>query len=226
MAVWAQGWPVRRGLWGETSNRLDYYLVLDFEATCNDKKPAPMPQEIIEFPILKVNSRTLQTESVFHTYVRPTENPILTPFCTELTGITQSQVDGQPTLAEVLQRVHAWMGSNGLLDSRTTSCFVTCGDWDLKTMLPGQCKYLNIPVPNYYHRWINIQKIFEDVRGQKAPKMPVMLEHFSLSLDGRHHSGIDDSRNIAKILAKLAEIKPNIQPTTTLPTFRQKKTLV
>ena len=113
------------------------------------------------------------------------------------------------------------MDSNGLLDSRTTSCFVTCGDWDLKTMLPGQCKYLNIPVPNYYHQWINIKTIFRDLTGQEPSGMPGMLEHFKLTLEGKHHSGIDDSRNIAKILAKLAEIQPNIQPTTTRPTFRQ-----
>ncbi len=199
--------------------RLDYYLVVDFEATCDDRKP-PKPQEIIEFPVLKVNAKTLQTESVFHTYVQPTVHPILTPFCTELTGITQDKVNGQPRLTNVLENLHSWMESNGLLDPAISFCFVTCGDWDLKTMLPGQCKYFDIPIKNYFRRWINIKHVFRDLTHQKPSGMPTMLKCLDLSLDGRHHSGIDDSKNIAKILAKLATIQPNIQPTTTLPTYR------
>ena len=140
------------------ASRLDYYLVLDFEATCDERKQ-PKPQEIIEFPVLKVNARTFKTESVFHTYVLPTVNPILTPFCTEITGITQDMIAGKPSLAEVLRSLHAWMESNGLLDPRVSSCFVTCGDWDLKTMLPGQCKYFYIPVPDYFRRWMCLSEL-------------------------------------------------------------------
>ena len=64
---------------------IDYYLVLDFEATC-DNRTRLTPQEIIEFPVLKVNANTLKKEAEFHTYVRPTFHPVLTPFCAELTG--------------------------------------------------------------------------------------------------------------------------------------------
>ena len=195
--------------------RLDYYLILDFEATCDNHHP-PKPQEIIEFPVLKVNARTLQTEKYFHTYVRPTSHPILTPFCTELTGITQDKVDGQPMLADVLHAFHNWMDSNNLLDPNVSFCFVTCGDWDLQTMLPGQCRHFKIPIKKYFCRWINIKKVFHEVTGVKPRGMPSMLDYFGLRLEGRHHSGIDDSRNIARILAKIAEIQPNIQPTTIL----------
>ncbi|MEE6495309.1 hypothetical protein FKM82_002005 [Ascaphus truei] len=61
--------------------RYHYFLVLDFEATCD--KPQIHPQEIIEFPILKLNGRTMEIESTFHTYVQPVVHPQLTPFCTE-----------------------------------------------------------------------------------------------------------------------------------------------
>lgn len=37
--------------------------------------------------------------------------------------------------------------------------FVTCGDWDLKTMLPSQCALDNIPVPAYCKTWLNIKKV-------------------------------------------------------------------
>ena len=193
---------------------LDYYLVLDFEATCDDLNP-PMPQEIIEFPVLKVNSKTFATEDTFHKYVRPTVHPQLTRFCTELTGITQDKVEGQPTLKEVLEQFNAWMEKNGLLDGKVSFTFVTCGDWDLKTMLPGQCKHFRLPVREYFRSWINIKKVFKSATGVKASGMPSMLKHFDLQLLGRHHSGIDDSKNIVRILAKIAEIYPNLKPTTT-----------
>lgn len=71
-----------------TSQKYDYFLVLDFEATC-DKGKRIKPQEIIEFPVLKVNAKTYQEESKFRQFVRPTHNPKLTDFCTELTKIQQ-----------------------------------------------------------------------------------------------------------------------------------------
>lgn len=199
-----------------SSPSLDYYLVLDFEATCDHGKP-PHPQEIIEFPVLKVNSRTLATEAVFHTYVQPTAHPVLSQFCTELTGITQAMVTGKPDLTTVLADFHQWMNTNGLLDDGVSFAFVTCGDWDLKTMLPSQCKYFHINIPSYFRSWINIKRVFTKLTGQKAVGMPSMLSHFKLTLDGRHHSGIDDTKNIAKILCRLAEINANIEPTTVLP---------
>uniref|UniRef100_A0A8D1NQ20 ERI1 exoribonuclease family member 3 n=1 Tax=Sus scrofa TaxID=9823 RepID=A0A8D1NQ20_PIG len=137
--------------------RYHYFLVLDFEATCD--KPQIHPQEIIEFPILKLNGRTMEIESTFHMYVQPVVHPQLTPFCTELTGIIQAMVDGQPSLQQVLERVDEWMAKEGLLDPNVKSIFVTCGDWDLKVMLPGQCQYLGLPVADYFKQWINLKKV-------------------------------------------------------------------
>ena len=42
-----------------------------------------------------------QVEHEFHSYVRPSINTTLTPFCTKLTGITQDTVDAAPSLDEV-----------------------------------------------------------------------------------------------------------------------------
>ena len=194
-------------------SRLDYLLVLDFEATCDDQIKL-RPQEIIEFPVIKVNAATLETESVFHSYVGPTANPVLTPFCTGLTGITQDMVEGKPTLKMVLTQLESWLEENNLLDPSVHFCFVTCGDWYLKTMLPGQCKYFQIERPSYLCSWINIKRVFEAVTGKKATGMPGMLQALGLPLEGRHHSGIDDAKNIAKMLKALIERKPDIQLST------------
>ena len=69
----------------------DYFVVVDFEATC-DKK-IPHPQEIIDFPSVIVSGVTGQITVCFQTYVRPTHNKLPTEFYKELTGIQQHQAD-------------------------------------------------------------------------------------------------------------------------------------
>uniref|UniRef100_A0A8B9UIG5 ERI1 exoribonuclease family member 3 n=1 Tax=Anas zonorhyncha TaxID=75864 RepID=A0A8B9UIG5_9AVES len=172
-----------------SQRRYHYFLVLDFEATCD--KPQIHPQEIIEFPILKLNGRTMEIESTFHMYVQPVVHPQLTPFCTELTGIIQGMVDGQPSLQQVLERVDEWMAKEGLLDPSVKSIFVTCGDWDLKVMLPGQCQYLGLPVADYFKQWINLKKAYSFAMGS-WPKNGLLDMNKGLNLQhiGRPHSGI------------------------------------
>ncbi|KAL3868001.1 hypothetical protein ACJMK2_040841 [Sinanodonta woodiana] len=180
----------------------DYFLVLDFEATC-DERENMHPQEIIEFPVLKVNSKTLETESIFHHYVEPDVHNKLTSFCIELTGIVQDMVDGKPHLTEVLTMFDKWMQDEGLLKPDTSFAFVTCGDWDLRKMLPSQCDYLHLPVTSYFKKWINIKKAFAGLTGTFPKGMQDMLTQLSIPHQGRHHSGIDDCKNIANILTTM-----------------------
>ena len=58
------------------------------------KNPSP---EIIEFPAVLYDAKNRRVPddplAVFHSYVMPTEEPILSKFCTELTGINQDKVN-------------------------------------------------------------------------------------------------------------------------------------
>ncbi len=205
----------------------DFYVVLDFEATCDDGK-VPEPQEVIEFPSVLLSGETFEVVDQFESFVRPLHNPELTSFCTELTGITRQQTDQAPLFPEVFAKHSAWLRSHGLRvspgDSGVDFTFVLCGDWDLKTMFPVQCKACTPPltvIPYPYRQWINIKKHFAAYHGTgKAPGMPGMLKQLNLQLTGRHHSGIDDCRNIAKIVRRLAELGVELTTTTELPTSR------
>lgn len=186
----------------------DYFLVLDFEATCDDDK-AFGPQEIIEFPTLLLNSKTLDIEDKFHFYVRPTQRPKLTKFCINLTGITQDKVSQGLPFEEVLQLFDEWLLEK-CIKKEASFAFVTCGDWDLKTMLPKQLNLLGeegrkraSSPPPHFRKWINIKKTFSDLYSSPPKGMPGMLAHLGLELVGRHHSGIDDCGNIAQILVRL-----------------------
>jgi inhibitor of KinA sporulation pathway (predicted exonuclease) len=180
----------------------DCFAVLDFEATCADGY-ALEPQEIIEFPIVLVRATSLEVLSEFRTYVRPVHHPRLTAFCTQLTGITQSTVDSAPSWSEALHMVQTWL-TEQLAELDLHSCiFITCGDWDLKSMMPRQCSLAGMHVPQRFRQWINIKSLYTQVRGKSCGGMKAMLDALGLKLEGHHHSGLDDSRNIARILVEL-----------------------
>lgn len=68
--------------------RFSFLIIIDFESTCWREKSS-CGQEIIEFPAVLLNVSNGEVESEFHSYVQPQEHPVLSAFCTELTGITQ-----------------------------------------------------------------------------------------------------------------------------------------
>ena len=202
----------------------EYFVVLDFEATC-DRGKAPLPQEIIEYPSVLLSAETFEVLDEFRSFVRPLHNPLLTLFCLELTGITQDQVDQARLFPAVLADNLAWLRGNNLRlspqDSGADFAFILCGDWDLLTMFPAQCKACQPPVdhiPHAFRQWINIKKHFAAWRGAaKASGMAGMLRKLGIELTGRHHCGIDDCRNIAKIARHLAENGVALFATTEFP---------
>lgn len=69
----------------------------------------------------------------------------------------QEEVNSAKVFKEVFKEFREWMEEKVGLDKQFL--FVTCGDWDLKTMLPSQCALYNIPVPPYCKVWLNIKKV-------------------------------------------------------------------
>lgn len=123
-------------------------------------------------------------------------------------------VDGQPDLPETLRLFHEWLIKENLLSPSGTAdnathpsfIFVTCGDWDLKSMLPRQAEHFHLTIPPYLKKWMNIKKAYNKAMGTFPRGMMVMLSALDIGHQGRHHSGIDDCTNIARILKKLAEM--------------------
>ena len=182
-----------------------YYLVLDFEATCAESDPTQSAwSEIIEWPCILVDARTLRVVAEFHEYVRPTGRPQLTSFCTKLTGITQPQVDTAEPIDVVAKRFGAWLPATLGTDDLSGVLPITCGEPDLSAMLPLECTRKGLRVPPVLKRYCNIKRPFKELLGVAPGGMAKMLRTLNLRLEGRHHSGIDDARNIARIVAAIA----------------------
>ncbi|TKY68351.1 ERI1 exoribonuclease 2 [Spatholobus suberectus] len=190
----AQGYP------REQYQEFQYFVVIDFEATC-DKDKNPHPQEIIEFPSVIVSSITGQLEACFQTYVRPTCNQLLSDFCKDLTGIQQIQVDRGVTLSEALLRHDKWLEKKGIKNSNFA--VVTWSSWDCRVMLESECRFKKIRKPPYFNRWINLKIPFSEVFGAVRCNLKEAVEIAGLAWQGRAHCGLDDAKNTARLLALL-----------------------
>ena len=82
------------------------HLVIYLEATCDaDRRLSKYEMEIIEIGAVLVDTETLIPVDELGTFVKPVRHPVLTPFCTELTTITQADVDHAPLFPEALAKV-------------------------------------------------------------------------------------------------------------------------
>lgn len=211
----------------------DAYVILDFEATCEEGQRILDP-EVIEFPFIIVDPVSCSAVAEFQRYVRPLFRPQLSAFCTSLTGIQQAVVDQSADFPQVFREALLFLEAAGLGDAPPlrSYCIVTCGDWDLQTMLPAQLRTSggDQRVPASFGRWCNIKKCVAQLNpplpgqtqgGHKRTPggMVELLNLLNLPLRGRHHSGIDDCRNIAAIVCDLMKrgylIDTTHEPATT-----------
>ncbi len=92
-------------------------------------------------------------------------------------------------------------------DDTTGVLPVSCGEPDLRDMLPRECARKGLQVPPVLRRYCNVKKPFCAHTGGKSGGMAAMLQTLDLPLTGHHHRGIDDARNIAKIVAHRASTR-------------------
>jgi len=197
---------------------LDYICLLDFEANCNENKTIN-PQEIIEFPaiLIKLRGENNRPEEIgrFHTYVKPRVHPI-SQFCTNLTGITQDMVDRGKDIEIVLNDHYLWLKLFGLDPFNPTLygyrfAYMSCGNWDLQTCLPNLALHFKIKYPLCLKIWLNIKREFMNFYSRPKPyDLHALLKEFDLEPHGKHHSGMDDTINITRILILM--IKDGYKP--------------
>ncbi len=175
----------------------DYYAIVDLEATCSNDGAVPRHEmEIIEIGAVMQSSRTFEVESEFQTFVRPVRHRELTEFCTALTGITQDDVDAAPPFREALEAMKEWMYGFG------DSLFCSWGDYDRKQFLQD-CEFHRVAYP-FRSEHLNLKAEFARALGNKK-KLGIAeaLRHLGMDFDGSHHRGLDDARNIARIVRRV-----------------------
>lgn len=176
-------------------------LVVDLEATCWESRYAPNgePQsvenmEIIEFgcALATRQGELLDSRSFL---VRPSHSPILSEFCTSLTSITQAMVDDAPVFSDVIRLLDEWLG-------RPADSFIWCswGNYDRLHILADGAKHQCWPAFTGYPH-LNLKRIWRRTTGQKRKNgFAHALEFHGLAFEGHHHRGVDDARNMVRLL--------------------------
>ncbi len=175
----------------------EHYLIIDLEATCSDDGTVPRDEmEIIEIGAVMQNARTFEVESEFQTFVHPVRHPKLTEFCTGLTGITQEQVAGAPSYHEALEALTRWM------HAFPDALFCSWGDYD-RNQFRQDCEYHRVAYP-FGPEHLNLKAAFALAVGRrKKSGITDALRQVGMTFEGSHHRGIDDARNIARIVRRV-----------------------
>ncbi|MEV0324676.1 exonuclease domain-containing protein [Streptomyces sp. NPDC050658] len=170
--------------------------VVDIEATCWEGRPPPgQVGEIIEIGLCVVDLAAGERIARHRILVRPARSKV-SAFCTELTGLTQSEADSGVPLAQacaVLARDHA-AGSRA---------WASWGDYD-RNQFTRQCRAGQGRYP-FSGQHLNAKAVFTSAYAlKKRPGMAQALKLAGLPLEGRHHSGADDAWNIGALVLDVA----------------------
>jgi inhibitor of KinA sporulation pathway (predicted exonuclease) len=168
-------------------------LIIDVESSCwspKESQPSDEISEIIEIGIAVVNTKELIITKNDSIIIKPQRSKI-SKFCTELTTLTQEYVDQGITFQAAMEILTKDYNS----ESRT---MLSWGAYD-KNMFERNCKDYNCKYP-FGPNHINLKNLFTMLHGiNKEVGMESALDFLSLKLEGTHHRGLWDAKNIAEI---------------------------
>ncbi|MYW63599.1 DNA polymerase III [Streptomyces sp. SID8379] len=173
--------------------------VVDVEATCWDGQPPPgSVSEIIEVGLTVVDLDARRRLGRHRILVRPSRSSV-SAFCTELTGLTQAEVDRGVPFADACRTLRERFAAQH-------HQWASWGDYD-RHQFRRQCEASGAARASYpfgaVH--INAKAVFTESHGlRKRPGMAQALTVAGLPLEGRHHRGEDDAWNIAALVLHVA----------------------
>lgn len=177
------------------AGKLDQLLVIDLESTCwEGEPPEDQESEIIEIGVCLLDIATGSRLAKQSILIKP-ERSEISPFCTELTTLTQAQVDRGVTFdraCTILRRRYI---------SRDRP-WASYGDYD-RRMFERQCQERCIDYP-LSPTHLNVKNLFALINGlRREVGLLRAMQLFQLPLEGVHHRGVDDAWNTGLLLAKL-----------------------
>lgn len=81
----------------------------------------------------------------------------------------------------------------------------TVSPWDIRECLFPQCVLAEVPFPQFATKWIDMRKLFASFYQLKSGNLDKMLEYLGMKFEGRQHCGLDDTRNIARIVVQMVK---------------------
>ena len=85
------------------------------------------------------------------------------------------------------------------------STFSTYSPWDMGRFFARQCSLSSITIPKFARKWINLRKMYRNFYKVGKGSLEDMVNNLGMTFEGRPHSGMDDARNIARILQQMVK---------------------
>ena len=173
-------------------HKFDKIIIVDVESTCWEVgTPAGQISEIIEIGICTLDLYSGAIEQNEGILIKP-QDSLVSDFCTQLTTITPSMVENGISFAEACLKLETeYLSKNHV--------WASYGAYD-HTMFVNQCNRLKVAYP-FSNKHINVKTLFSlKSRLNREVGMSGALRQLGFELEGTHHRGVDDAKNIAKIL--------------------------
>jgi inhibitor of KinA sporulation pathway (predicted exonuclease) len=197
-----------------TAPKTALVFVVDLEATCwrpgsEERARQAQETEVIELGVV-LTTPALKGEPLgtFERFVRPTRHPQLTPFCCELTGITQAQVERAEPLPEVLEELWRWVEEqvSASRDAWEVS-FASWGPFD-RGLLKRQAKELALWLPEW--SYIDVKRVFErDCKRKRLPGgaygLRKAMESLAVTVEGSPHRALSDALGAWRVWQRCAD---------------------
>lgn len=206
----------RRKPRGPSKDGYKYMICVDFEATCWEKADQAKwkVQELIEFPAVLFDLESGEILSEFREYLKPKEFPTLSDFCVHLTKISQTTVNQGISIDQCVMKFDLWLKwqirEYGLVLPKMSPgdggnvALATWTDWDL-IQISKELARKKIRKPSYFGQWIDVRVIFMKRFQHKPKSFDAALQHAGLTFEGQPHSGLDDARNLGRLVYKLKQ---------------------
>lgn len=167
-------------------------FVIDLEATCwEDREYTVDEMEIIEIGAVLARPDGCVIDE-FCTFVRPIKEPILSRFCTRLTSIHQADIDTAPSYGEAIALLDEWV-------SQRPGIWGSWGNYDFRQFMAEERR---IPSGSTFldMQHVNLKKVWRKTTGAARTGLLGALEFHQMQFEGVHHRGVDDARNVARLL--------------------------
>lgn len=175
------------------NNNYTEIVVVDLESTCwsTPEEMAANTSEIIEVGVCILNVITGEISRPAGLIIKPKHSKI-SPFCEELTSITQAMVDEGVSFESAISVLKSDYG----ISRRMMAGY---GNYD-QTMMNKQCISYDIKPP-FGPTYLNISAMATlKLKAAKRVSLKHALAGFGLTFEGQQHRGVDDATQAARVL--------------------------
>ena len=182
------------------------YLIIDLEFCKTDKYRAKLHHYYLSQEIIQIGAVILDADNQvvdrFNSLVQPVYG-MPDKFITELTGISEADLQDAPGLKKALDSMAAWIGGRKLVAGSWSST-----DYRQLTREMEQKHISNPVIEALFPEWVDLQKAYRDMTGEEHSKsLSDAMSKEAVEVEGRLHDGSVDALNTARLISKIRASK-------------------